>query len=406
MFGHNEFVWTPLSASQILGADTFSAEQVSNPCSADYLIESASGGRFKGYGRSSPNDDGSHPGYYFMGWFGSAQKIHTYAQTSGKGIKWANKSDWDATDAANCPTTTSGRASVTWPYDENAVIVVKYLNGTRWGFFRPKSATSRGLAGGWFTGSEAGALAKSYVTSNYVILDAGICGSGSFAVNLTPEEILAEAQACATPSNCQVGAWSAWSSCSNGTRTRTRTVTNPSTNGGTTCPALTESQTCSNCETSAWSSWTACGCNGQKSRSRTITQQPTNGGSACPSLAETSSCTPPASCNTTTGGGSVTPCADANRNTVTDGSCDADCKTGYEFDSNNDCVAVSANDPNDCATNNQEKNDDDTCGDCLSGFTADATGVCVADEDDEETETNWLLYGGIGVAAIAVFMMG
>ena len=54
----------------------------------------------------------------------------------------------------------------------------------------------------------------------------------------------------------------------------------------------------------------------------------------------------------------------------------------------------------DCSTENREagaKSGD--CGDCLSGFTADATGLCVADVADE-TETNWLLYGGVAIALI------
>ncbi len=56
----------------------------------------------------------------------------------------------------------------------------------------------------------------------------------------------------------------------------------------------------------------------------------------------------------------------------------------------------------DCATENRESGaKPGDCGDCLSGFTADATGVCVADVADEtETETNWLIYGVIGVALI------
>jgi len=46
-----------------------------------------------------------------------------------------------------------------------------------------------------------------------------------------------------------------------------------------------------------------------------------------------------------------------------------------------------------CATENRAANTDGTCGDCLSGFTEDDTGTCVADVAEEE-ETNWLLYGG------------
>ncbi len=407
MFGHNPFMWTPISAPQILGAETFAAEEVSNPCDADYLIEPHSAGRFKGFARSSPNEDGSHAGFWSMGWFSDAESIHSYAQSSGKGIKWAYKSDWDAIDPADC-VVTSGRSAPSWPFDNDAVIIVKYDNGAKWGYFKPKSASSRGLAGQWFDGTEAEAITQPQATSNYVILDAGVCGWGSFSVTLTPEEILARAQECATPSNCAVSNWGEWSSCSNGTRTRTRTITNPSSNGGTACPSLTETENCANCETSSWSAWSDCGCNGQKSRSRTITQQPSNGGEECPSLSDTSACTPPASCNTTTtgngggGGGAVTPCADANRKTNADGSCTNECNEGYEFrDSPNTCVEVLSSDPNDCATANRKKNDDDTCGDCLSGYTEDTYGDCVADATDEtEDGPNYLLWGGVAVVAI------
>jgi hypothetical protein len=66
-------------------------------------------------------------------------------------------------------------------------------------------------------------------------------------------------------------------------------------------------------------------------------------------------------------------------------------------------------DPNDCAGENRVKGTDDVCGSCLSGYTEDDTGVCVADVADvAETETNWLLYGGIGVVALGavLFMKG
>jgi len=61
-------------------------------------------------------------------------------------------------------------------------------------------------------------------------------------------------------------------------------------------------------------------------------------------------------------------------------------------------------DPNDCASENRVKETDDSCGDCLSGYTEDETGACVADSDEtEEKKTNWLLYGGI--AAVAAFAL-
>ena len=37
-------------------------------------------------------------------------------------------------------------------------------------------------------------------------------------------------------------------------------------------------------------------------------------------------------------------------------------------------------DPNDCAGENRVKGTDDVCGSCLSGYTEDDTGMCVADE--------------------------
>jgi hypothetical protein len=357
MFGHNPFVWTPISTTQLLGADTFAAEQVTNPCNADYLI--TSNGKKIWWKVTTDN------GHYFESkWtFSGAATAHTFMQSGGYGNKYALVSDYEALspEDRDCPLSTSGRSVPTWPYDENAVIVVKYKDN-KWGYFRAKSASSRGLAGGWFTGSEAAALAKSYVTSNYVILDAGECNFGSFAVNLTPEEILGKCQECAAPSNCAVSTWSAWSSCSNGTRTRTRTITNPQMNGGTACPSLTETGSCT----------------------------PSNGD----------------------GTPDIIPCADANRNTAADGSCDTDCLTGYEFDSNNNCVAVSAtnggngDDPNDCATANRAKNTDDTCGDCKTGYSEDTTtGLCVADVADEEDAPNYLLYGGIAVVAVIGFSM-
>lgn len=51
-----------------------------------------------------------------------------------------------------------------------------------------------------------------------------------------------------TPVNCAVSAWSAWSQCTSGQQTRSRTITTQPANGGTACPALTETQACSSVE--------------------------------------------------------------------------------------------------------------------------------------------------------------
>jgi len=145
-----------------------------------------------------------------------------------------------------------------------------------------------------------------------------------------------------------------------------------------------------------------------------------NGGTACPSLTETGSCTPPSNGGGTpditppsNGGGTpdIIPCADANRNTAADGSCDTDCLTGYEFDDTNTCVAVSANggnggngdDPFSCADNNRVHKEDDNCGECLSGYYEEFVGDvnCIPIEEEEEG-TNWLLVGGGGAVVVAL----
>ena len=62
-------------------------------------------------------------------------------------------------------------------------------------------------------------------------------------------------------------------------------------------------------------------------------------------------------------------------------------------------------DPNDCANEKRAVNTDTTCGDCLSGYTEDTAGVCIADEpEEEEKKTNWLLWGGIAAVAAFAFM--
>lgn len=60
----------------------------------------------------------------------------------------------------------------------------------------------------------------------------------------------------------------------------------------------------------------------------------------------------------------------------------------------------------DCASENREDGaTDDVCGDCLSGFTEDDTGTCVADAEDEEEKSNTmrnLAIGGVIVCVIGI----
>lgn len=59
-------------------------------------------------------------------------------------------------------------------------------------------------------------------------------------------------------------------------------------------------------------------------------------------------------------------------------------------------------DPNDCASEHRAVNDE-TCGDCQTGYSEDADGNCIADET-EETGTNWLMMGGIAALAAFAFL--
>uniref|UniRef100_A0A6C0LZB8 Spondin-like TSP1 domain-containing protein n=1 Tax=viral metagenome TaxID=1070528 RepID=A0A6C0LZB8_9ZZZZ len=105
------------------------------------------------------------------------------------------------------------------------------------------------------------------------------------------------------PQDCQVSAWSLWSTCSktcgSGTRYRTRTVTSSTILNGATCPTLREEEPCNtqacpiNCTVSDWSDWSTCSktCGGgTQSITRTIKTQPANGGTLCPALSENISC--------------------------------------------------------------------------------------------------------------------
>ena len=97
-----------------------------------------------------------------------------------------------------------------------------------------------------------------------------------------------ETQVC---SNCQLGAWSGWTTCSQGTQSRNRTNTQGTGDGTTRCVSLydTENQVCSDCQVGAWSGWSGCSSetNGTRSRNRTNTQGTGDGTTRCASLTDT-----------------------------------------------------------------------------------------------------------------------
>ena len=93
-------------------------------------------------------------------------------------------------------------------------------------------------------------------------------------------------------------------------RTRTRTVTTPASNGGLACPVLEETETRLvvlppvDCVVSLWSEfgpWTPIiGSNPpmeSRTRTRTVVTQPANGGLACPVLEETETRLAPVDCS-------------------------------------------------------------------------------------------------------------
>lgn len=113
---------------------------------------------------------------------------------------------------------------------------------------------------------------------------------------------LSETQPCGAPlTDCVLSVWTAWSACSTscqgGTQSRTRTIsTNPSC-GGTNCGVLGESQSCGaapvNCVVGAWSAWDACSVScggGVQSQTRGVTTAASCGGATCPPLSQQQAC--------------------------------------------------------------------------------------------------------------------
>lgn len=114
----------------------------------------------------------------------------------------------------------------------------------------------------------------------------------------TPCPVLTETQSCDMPVNCVVSEWSDWSACFDGFQSRTRTIITPASGGGTPCPPLIEYQECEmpvNCVVSEWSAWSTC-VDGFQTRTRTVITPASGGGTPCPVLSETQACTVPVTC--------------------------------------------------------------------------------------------------------------
>ena len=102
-------------------------------------------------------------------------------------------------------------------------------------------------------------------------------------------------------------------------------------------------------------------------------------------------------------------CGSENREDGADDTECGDCLSGFTEDATGVCVADTTNgDLADCGSENREDGADATeCGDCLTGYTEDSNGDCVADTtngDEDEGGTNWaMIVGGIAVIGIGAY---
>ena len=111
-------------------------------------------------------------------------------------------------------------------------------------------------------------------------------------------------------------------------------------------------------------------------------------------------------------------CPSENREDGADDTVCGICLNGYTEDASGVCVAdevgtgagtetgTGTETSKDCPKENREDGADDTeCGVCLSGFTEDVTGVCVADvvttEEESEDSKKWILLGSVGIICVA-----
>jgi len=83
--------------------------------------------------------------------------------------------------------------------------------------------------------------------------------------------------------NCAVSKWGNWT-CNQqtGKASRTRTVLNPTSGSGDSCPHLIETADCKDCQVGDWSNWTCNIQTGKAKRTREIIVQPVDDGKICP----------------------------------------------------------------------------------------------------------------------------
>ena len=137
------------------------------------------------------------------------------------------------------------------------------------------------------------------------------------------------------------------------------------------------------CVVSAWSEWSACA-NSKQTRTRTITTQPAHGGKTC---------------------------EEVKRTGFLKGSFD---REPLKLSQTRTCAMPSTNgttgrgtDPNNCAQAHRIKKNDNTCGDCISGYEEDDDNNCVESEPETETQEGLpvgLILGGVALGGLALVM--
>ena len=221
------------------------------------------------------------------------------------------------------------------------------------------------------------------------------------------------------PIDCEFGEWGEWGSCTpdsnsykGGGQTRTRPITTQPQNGGQACPTTTtgyplgptEWRACyvpQDCEWGAWSAWTEwTECFGGKKsrrRNRHATVFAEHGGTPCIKLngdtgdgetqEQLASCSCPEGYEFFTWGQGaqgecIKPCDDENREQTDKGECAANCKEGFEYDSQNKCQKIP--EPAKAGITTQ----------------SDKTEVVVPEEQEDKKPNLPVLIGGIAILGL------
>jgi len=89
--------------------------------------------------------------------------------------------------------------------------------------------------------------------------------------------------------HCEVTAFTEWSQCVNGYRSRSRGIQKPASGSGAPCSHLNQQEKCVDCTVTSWGSWSSC-VNNEATRTRAINFRSLFNSNPCPALLETDYC--------------------------------------------------------------------------------------------------------------------